>query len=204
MLSDIHIHSEYSEDSNSKIEDIIKIAKRRGLDAISITDHGTVEGSLRAAKIARGIKIIPGQEIKTKQGEILVYNLTHDVKENMDITKTCKKIKREGGQIFIPHPFDITRKSVNNKIASILNLIDGIESFNSRTPFPFNVKAQIYAKSYGIPASAGSDAHFISEIGKCAVKIYGNPSLSKIKIKRMCYSYSGRVCSTIYKFLKPI
>ena len=42
---DSHIHSEYSPDSKSKLEDIFKVAKKKDIEIIGISDHNTVEGS---------------------------------------------------------------------------------------------------------------------------------------------------------------
>ena len=42
---DSHIHSEYSSDSNSKIDDILKVAKQKNIDVIAISDHNTVDGT---------------------------------------------------------------------------------------------------------------------------------------------------------------
>jgi len=39
MKADLHCHSQYSYDSIAKIEEIIKEAETKGLDAVAITDH---------------------------------------------------------------------------------------------------------------------------------------------------------------------
>ena len=45
LKMDSHIHSEYSPDSNSKIDDILKTAKKENIDIIAISDHNTVDGT---------------------------------------------------------------------------------------------------------------------------------------------------------------
>ena len=45
LKMDSHIHSEYSPDSSSKIDDILKVAKKEKLDVIAISDHNTVDGT---------------------------------------------------------------------------------------------------------------------------------------------------------------
>ena len=45
LKMDSHIHSEYSSDSNSKIDDILKVAKQKNIDVIAISDHNTVDGT---------------------------------------------------------------------------------------------------------------------------------------------------------------
>ena len=70
---DMHLHSKYSADSNSKIDDIIEKAKTLGI-GIAITDHNCVEGSLKAIDNKKGILVIPGIEVCSREGiDILFY-----------------------------------------------------------------------------------------------------------------------------------
>ncbi len=64
MLFDLHIHSEYSYDSFNKIDNILKVAKERGLSGIAITDHNKFRGSLEASAKAKqyDLLVIPGME----------------------------------------------------------------------------------------------------------------------------------------------
>lgn len=61
MKADMHIHSTVS-DGYYTIEEIIKKAKERGLDAIAITDHDTLSHRKQIPK-TYGIKVVPGIEI---------------------------------------------------------------------------------------------------------------------------------------------
>ena len=45
LKMDSHIHSEYSPDSHSKIDDILDVARSRNVDIIAISDHNTVDGT---------------------------------------------------------------------------------------------------------------------------------------------------------------
>ena len=51
---DLHIHSQYSEDATGSPKDIIKILKKKGLQGMAITDHNTIEGSLKSLQIKLG------------------------------------------------------------------------------------------------------------------------------------------------------
>ena len=64
MACDLHCHSKIS-DGSIGIEEIIAIARRRGLTALSITDHDAVAGATRAVVIGKrlGIEIIHGVEL---------------------------------------------------------------------------------------------------------------------------------------------
>ena len=49
---DLHMHTRFSKDSLSRVEDVLAAAMRRGLSAIAITDHDGIEGALEAKEIA--------------------------------------------------------------------------------------------------------------------------------------------------------
>ena len=72
---DSHIHSEYSPDSHSKIDDILKVAQNRNIDIIAISDHNTVDGTGEVVKKTRNTDIlaIPSIEISSAIGHILCF-----------------------------------------------------------------------------------------------------------------------------------
>lgn len=80
MSCDLHCHTKIS-DGSLGIEEIIAIAKRRGLSAIAVTDHDAVAGATRAVVIGKrqGVEIIPGVEFsaydteRQKKVHILAY-----------------------------------------------------------------------------------------------------------------------------------
>lgn len=67
MKGDFHIHSIYSDGALSPKE-IVILAKREGLDAISIADHNTVDGVEEAMNEGKKhkIKVIPAIELSTR------------------------------------------------------------------------------------------------------------------------------------------
>lgn len=66
MASDLHCHTKIS-DGSLGIEELIGIAKRRGLSAVSVTDHDTTAGATRAVVVGKrqGVRVIHGVEIST-------------------------------------------------------------------------------------------------------------------------------------------
>ncbi|MBL7836187.1 MAG: PHP domain-containing protein, partial [Bacteroidetes bacterium] len=84
--ADLHIHSFGEEgsydvtDTNMTPENIVDTAIEQGLSIISITDHNEDRNSNRAIKYSQGKKIlvIPGIEISTLQGHLLVYFEKYD------------------------------------------------------------------------------------------------------------------------------
>lgn len=64
MVCDLHCHSKIS-DGSMGIEELLAMAKRRGLSAVSITDHDAVAGATRACIIGKrlGLEVIHGVEM---------------------------------------------------------------------------------------------------------------------------------------------
>lgn len=194
IKADFHIHSYFSADSNMSPETIVKFAKKRGLQAIAVTDHNTIKGGIETKKVAKDLIVFVGSEIKTEKGEIIGLNLKKDIPPFLSLEETCKLIKKQGGLVFVPHPFDKFRFGVGNEIKKIIKYIYAIEVFNSRTLInKFNEDAMNFAKKYKIPIFAGSDAHFESEIGSCYMLIEAKNNEKGIlnAIKNMNLKISG-------------
>ena len=166
---DLHVHTSRSKDSRASPESVVSKAITLGLDAIAVTDHNTVQGSLDAEKAASGtsLLVIPGQEVETGQGEIVVLNLRETLPPGRPLKETLSLARKKGGFIIIPHPFDLMRKGIGQSMAGILESIDAVEVFNARTIFGrFNSRAMEFAERHSLPKTAGSDSHFLSEMGR--------------------------------------
>lgn len=168
MKIDMHCHTKYSHDALSSLEDIFKIAKQKGLDGIAITDHDNTLGWKDAIKVANkhNMQVILGEEIKSKNGDILGLFLQKEIKmKKEDPEKIINEIHAQGGIAIIAHPF-ASKKPFKN-IEKYLNIIDGIEIFNARRFFnKENRKAKKLSEKYPhLLITAGSDAHAASGIG---------------------------------------
>ncbi len=62
---DLHIRSNFSDDSDAEVEDIFQQAKDKGIEIISITDHNNARANALAAHFAKlyQVQYIPGVEI---------------------------------------------------------------------------------------------------------------------------------------------
>ena len=166
---DLHTHTNYSRCGNMKPEILLKAAKKRGLNGIAVTDHGTIKGALEAKKLNndRNFEVIVGEEISTMQGDVLAYYLKKRI-DAVDFFDAVKKIRKQNGLVAIPHPFRTSiRRSHKFRIPlyKIKKYIDAVEVFNGRMLFSSeNKKADNIANKHGIAKTAGSDAHFKFEI----------------------------------------
>jgi predicted metal-dependent phosphoesterase TrpH len=173
LKADLHIHTRYSMDCQTPLEKIVKRCQELGINCIAIADHGTAEGALEIQKIAP-FKVIVAEEILTTEGEIMGMFLKGTIPSGITPEEAVKRIREQGGLVNIPHPFETIRGSAlkDKAIEAIAANIDLMEVLNSRSPFPANSnKAHAFAEKHGIPGSAGSDAHTVSEIGNAFVEM---------------------------------
>ncbi|MFC1906092.1 PHP domain-containing protein [Chloroflexota bacterium] len=206
LKADLHVHSEYSPDSESSLADIIDHCNARGINCIAITDHNETAGAVELKKIAP-FTVIIGEEIQTSSGEIIGLFLTERIPPQLSAEVTVKRIKDQGGLVLIPHPFDryfrpsaITREALE----AIISDIDIIEVFNAHTVIRSDSgKALKFAQKHSLLASAGSDAHLVSEIGNAYIEITEYSSVEQFKKSLARGTLKGQMASPFHR-LKSI
>lgn len=172
MKYDLHIHSKYSYDGFLNPEKIVKVARKRGLSGIAVTDHDTIKGGLETKKYENeDFEVIIGSEVSTYKGEVIGLYLYEEIKSN-HFHEVIDEIKSQDGIVVVPHPFDVMRRSTFNIEKKDINKINSIEIFNSRCVHnKYNQKAAEFAKINRLGITGGSDAHFANEIGNAGIII---------------------------------
>jgi predicted metal-dependent phosphoesterase TrpH/glycosyltransferase involved in cell wall biosynthesis len=174
---DLHMHTDHSPDCATPAELLIETAKERGLGAIAITDHNEISGALEAQEIAArtgGIKVIVAEEVKTAhEGEVIGLFLTERIERGMSMAETIAEIRRQGGLVYVPHPFDRLHSVPDyENLLEIVEEIDILEVFNPRvTLSAFNEEAVRFARKYGIVPGAGSDSHVAQGLGSVKIRL---------------------------------
>lgn len=164
---DLHLHTHASKDSLMRPDRLIKIAKRRGLDRICITDHNTLDGALAAKELDPDFVIV-GEEIMTSTGgEILAFFVREWVPPHLSPQETIDRLIAQGAVISVAHPFDHHRHPWDQALlASLIAHLDAVETFNARTfEAKDNDKATKFAVAHNLAMTAGSDAHTVREVG---------------------------------------
>ena len=183
MMNDIivetHCHTYYSKDCLMNPRRLIEVCRKRGIDRLCITDHNTCEGAFEMASLAPDL-IIPGVEIMTTQGELLVLFVEHEVPHGLNPMDTIERFRAQGAVISVSHPFDYHRSGSwsESDLRLIAPYVDAIEIFNSRSINVWmNKHASLFARELGLLATVGSDAHTYSEVGKSTIymKAYEDP-----------------------------
>ncbi|HMJ03994.1 MAG TPA: CehA/McbA family metallohydrolase [Conexibacter sp.] len=171
---DLHMHTDHSHDCVTPVEVLLATAKARGLGAIAVTDHNEVSGAFEAQAKANGIKVIVGEEVKTAdQGEVIGLFLRELIPRGLTLQETIAEIKRQGGVVYVPHPFDRMHAVPDYEhLTAVLDDVDAIEVFNPRVAIQeFNEEAARFAAKYRIPAGAGSDAHVAQGLGSVRIRM---------------------------------
>ena len=166
LTCDLHVHTSYSKDGESSVEDILRAAEAAGLDAIAITDHDSVDGAKKALTLPSSVLVIPGIEVSTKQGHLLVLGVTEIIPAGLDVVDTVNIARRMGALLILPHPYHVWRHGVARRKKVGMSVVDAVESFNSRYIVgSANKKAARIAKRLGKPCVGGSDAHNAKFVG---------------------------------------
>ena len=166
LICDLHVHTNYSKDGESSVEEILRRAEEEGLDVIAITDHDSVDGAKKALSIPSAVLVIPGIEVSTKQGHLLVLGVTEIIPSGLDVVETMSIARRMGALLILPHPYHVWRHGVARRKKSGMTAVDAVEVFNSRYIVgSANKKAARIAKRLGKPCVGGSDAHNAKFVG---------------------------------------
>lgn len=177
MKLDLHMHTHHSKDCTIPTADVLRLCKARGMDGIAITDHNTLAGGLEAVAIAPpGLLVIPGEEIKSSEGEIIGLWLREEIPAGLTPEETATRIRDQGGVVIVPHPFDPLRKSplrtpaLERLVAA--GMVDALEVLNARMALrSHNLRGAEFAARHGLPGTAGSDGHSRQEYAHAWIDI---------------------------------
>lgn len=128
--TDLHTHSHYS-DGQLSPKELVRLAKKRGVKTLALTDHNSVKGVREAVSEGRriGVNVIPAVEVEADTGEVLGYFidcknksllscLKNNGKKTEDRTKDwCEKLRKAGYRISfeeIAKKFPKARGNINS------------------------------------------------------------------------------------------
>lgn len=174
---DLHTHSVASPDGGITEEQYKKVLTSGLLDFVAITDHNRIDLALRMHQ-QLGDKVIVGEEILTTDGEIIGLFLTSPVLSGQSVQATVQHIKKQGGLVYIPHPFETIRKGLHPAILEeISEDIDMIEVCNGRA-FLQNRSEQavVWARLNHVVPVASSDAHGLKGLGRTFTSVAEPPT----------------------------
>ncbi len=179
---DLHAHTRHSPDAVLPPAQLVERAREAGLGRLAVTDHGTIEGALEAREIDRDLVIV-GEEIKCRCGtELIGLFLSERIPMRLRIEEVVERIRAQDGVIYAPHPYAYALRP-RWHLERALGVADVVEAFNARAFLPaWNRRADLEARTRGLPRAASSDAHFLGEIGRAYTEM---PTFSSAPAFRM-------------------
>ena len=188
MRVDLHLHSHYSHDGRSSLQELIGRAAECRLDRIALTDHNTIEGALELARIAPQLAIV-GEEAKTLEGEVIGLFMTSRVRPFLAAEEAMDLIHSMGGLTYMPHPLDRRRANFSvQRIVALADRIDIIETYNPWCEAEANQAAARLADDLGKVTATGSDSHSATELGRSwmEMEVFSGPQdfLDKLRYAR--------------------
>ncbi len=189
MKVDFHTHSIASPDGSLTLADYRQALDLGSLDYIAITDHNTTAFASYAQK-ELGDRIIIGEEITTKEGELIGLFLKQPIQKGLSARETANSIHAQGGLVYVPHPFETVRKGITlATLNAIADIVDIIETHNGRAVFQnFTKQAVAWSRAHNVPAAAGSDSHGRHGWGRTYSLLNGEGRLTP---KNLCERLGG-------------
>ena len=186
MLIDLHCHSyPKSDDSFMGVDDLIEAARAEGLDGICLTEHDSFwsQEEVNALSRRHEFLVLPGSEINTDTGHVLVFGLQQYVFGLHKLPFLRAAAESEGGVVIAAHPYRrrFLEEPARNPDArsemleraeddELFRICDAIEGFNGRGTPKENSFSQELGERLGARMTGGSDAHREDQFGTAATK----------------------------------
>lgn len=168
MKADLHVHTCYSNDGKTTMDELVQTAVEKGIDVIAVTDHNSFEAYHELKDNGRVI-IIPAEEVSSKEGHIVALGIDRLIPRDLSIQETIDRIHEAGGYAIAAHPYRWW--SGLGEKNTLKYDFDGIEARNGRSIPSANRKSEKLARKVGKPITAGSDAHTPHHIGEGYVEL---------------------------------
>ena len=165
---DCHLHTAVSGDAVTTIDELAERVEQERLDVVCITDHNVTSAAVAAAEAGIGARIIVGEEIRTRDGDVIGLFLAERIPYVLPLAEVIALIRGQGGLVYLPHPYDPGRASLGEVAEQLCagGLADVVEVFNAKISDPaLNNRAADLADRFGLPGGAGTDAHDPEGIG---------------------------------------
>ena len=163
-MADLHIHTNYSFDATIHPKTLVeRLYAHPFIRAAAVTDHNTVEGYYKVRELARAyqdILIIPGVEIATTEGDLIVLGVEELPPKPWTVRDIIDFARQNGGLVVVAHPY----RAYGLGDSAQKYPVDAIEVLNGASPPNVNKLAENLAKTMNLPGVAGSDAHSVEEL----------------------------------------
>ena len=177
---DLHLHTRFSGDSVISPKQVVDaLHAHPTVKGVAITDHDTLEGYFQVRKLAttyEDLVIIPGVEVSTKQGDIILLGTEEKPAYMSQLESVTDYAKERTALIVIPHPYRV--QGIGG--AAEATLADAVEVINPSATSQENKLAEKLAKARNMPGVAGSDGHRPDQMWAAYTEIYAEPNVDSV------------------------
>lgn len=173
MKFDLHLHtSRHSPDSETDPFELLKSARRAGLDGVVLTEHDYLwpESELEELRAAEpGLVILGGIEVTGRGGDMLVYGIADvsTLPRGIGWGDLVNEVHRQGGVAVAAHP-NRWGQPFEKVVRDAGVELDGIEVMSNNMDEDLRRQAQELLKRYPQYAQLGnSDSHAPWSVGCC-------------------------------------
>ena len=167
------------------LDELVLRAKEAGLDGVCVTDHDRFldADEARRASSAHGLLVLPGSEVTTDEGHVLVFGLTRYIFGMHRVPFLGSLAGKAGGAVVAAHPYrrsyvpDASRGSERYRrmVGSatdnpLYGISDAVEVFNGRGSRSENEFAYDVSVETGLTGVGSSDAHRVEDVGTFATE----------------------------------
>lgn len=186
MILDLHTHSIKSDDGRAKVANYCQWIKSRELpiDGFVLTEHRQFDLESDYSSLAKSFDlcILKGAEVETEYGHVLLFGVTEALMAEFDfadihlpLAQVIKASKKHGA---VPVPCHPGRKRVGMCAhLAEFGVPEGVrivEVYNGGSRDTEDSVAQAMAEECNYLGIGGSDAHIVSQVGRCATRFPGN------------------------------
>ena len=180
IRADLHIHTIFSPDASIHPKTIVEqLFAHPHIKAAAITDHNTVRGYQKVSELAKAypdILIIPGVEISSFGGDLILLGITEIPPQPWTVENVIDFAHERGGLVVAAHPYRVYGLGDSAKNYEI----DAVEVLNGGCSRQLNMLAERLARAMALPGVAGSDAHRAEELWAVYTEIQASTDLDEI------------------------
>jgi len=174
---DLHVHTRYSPDGRIDLGRMLEGLGVSGMQGFALTDHNTIGGHRALAALRAehpSYWFIPGEEVSTAEGHLLVYGLREPAPIRRSLAETLDWVRAHGAVAALAHPFRWAH-GVGRRLAESAP-VAAIETTNGHNAPISNAKAELVAARRQIGSTGGSDAHELRDVGRAYTEFAEEPA----------------------------
>jgi predicted metal-dependent phosphoesterase TrpH len=180
IYADLHNHTTFSRDSVTTPKALVEaLIAHPVVKVAAVTDHDTIEGLDIVRKLAApypDILIIPGVEIASRQGDVVILGVQEMPSKPWDVEDIVEFAKETGCVTIAVHPFRDFGLADEVEDSGV----DAVEVYNGGSSALANRKARDLARKLNLPQVAGSDSHRPCELFSVCTEIQASLGVDAI------------------------